>query len=178
VGASVARARLAGTDLENALLTSVDLERSTTEKAYVSGTELAADESDARNAWLAERLLDMREPTKLVVAARVEPNQVSVQGALEVFQSGSPGERVLALHLLRQRPEVRAIEAAEAAITEPRTMFERYHGLLLADALLPLLDDGGRQAFLTTVAKAVGDVASKLAFAEARTLAARLSAGR
>lgn len=69
---------------------------------------------------------------------RYQPSEV-----LQLF--GTPGRRIFALGLMHEDPRLRDFAAAMDAIQHSRSAFEQYHGLRIAELMLPALDEDERQ---------------------------------
>jgi hypothetical protein len=57
----------------------------------------------------------------------------------QLFRSGSEGERVYALGVMQELPELATAEIVLDAIRSPRSPFEQFHSLVLAYKVEPLL---------------------------------------
>jgi hypothetical protein len=75
----------------------------------------------------------------------LDPEEVS-----EWFHQGKPEARVIALGLMQGEARLRDFDAAIDAIEHSRSAFEQYHGLRLAELMLPGVSRG-RQAHLKQV---------------------------
>jgi endonuclease G, mitochondrial len=70
------------------------------------------------------------------------------------FASGRPGERMVGFSLFLGSPEKEAFEHVGGAIDGMRTRFEQFQALVLADAILDLLDEEQRARLGAAIAKA------------------------
>lgn len=68
-----------------------------------------------------------------------------------IFETGSDGDRIVALGIMQGKPEVASFEVAIDAITGSRSAFEQYHALVLARDLLPKLDEDQRRRLVTAL---------------------------
>ncbi|MFC7328428.1 hypothetical protein [Marinactinospora rubrisoli] len=66
------------------------------------------------------------------------------------------GERVTALAMMRERPDLRDPEAVLAAVEDPRSAFEHYHAMLLAAEMAGDLDAAQRDRLVTTIERQRG----------------------
>jgi hypothetical protein len=69
----------------------------------------------------------------------------------ELFRRGSDGERVYALAAMQVRPELATAEIVLEAIRAPRSPFEHYHSLLVADRIEPRLTPAERAALAAAI---------------------------
>jgi Animal haem peroxidase len=78
---------------------------------------------------------------QLVSQARKEARgrSISASAARSMFFSGSEGERIEALGLMQGDTRIRDFDVALEAIGASHSAFEQYHGLLLAQQMLPTL---------------------------------------
>ena len=74
----------------------------------------------------------MTEARKLAQTDELERADV-----LTWFDEGKPEARITALGLMQGNPDLRDFEAALDAIDDPRSGFEQYHGLRLAELMVP-----------------------------------------
>ena len=78
---------------------------------------------------------------ELVSRVSVFANQTDLlQVPRELFERGHDGARLVALALLETIPQIENLALAIEAIKSPRSPFEQYHGLLIANALFDELD--------------------------------------
>jgi uncharacterized protein YjbI with pentapeptide repeats len=188
-GSSLVYAHLNGADLGDALLAGADVENAQLDPARLDGTELA-EGADAlmkgRKAVLKSLGLtagnEIERGGMRVAATKVprpagapraarEPDTAAV---VALFRTGSPSERVFALWLLEDTAPEEAVESAVEAIANPRSGFEQYHGLILAERLVTTLDDA-QAARLIALVKAVTEGKQLMApFPDARRLAIRI----
>ncbi|MHB8242033.1 MAG: hypothetical protein ACYDHN_08585 [Solirubrobacteraceae bacterium] len=81
----------------------------------------------------------MTEARELAQGGDFEPADVS-----RWFAEGTPEARITALGLMQGSPRLRDLEAALDAIEAPKSPFEQYHGLRLAEMAIPELTVGQR----------------------------------
>jgi len=79
----------------------------------------------------------------------LDPEEVA-----EWFHQGKPEARVIALGLMQGEPRLRHFDAAIDAIEHSRSAFEQYHGLALAELMLPGLSRGRKAHLKQTVERA------------------------
>lgn len=73
-------------------------------------------------------------------ARRLAQNdELEAVDVLTWFEDGTPEARITALGLMQGNPRLRDFEAALDAIDDSRSAFEQYHGLVLAEMMLPNL---------------------------------------
>ena len=72
------------------------------------------------------------------------------------FDEGDDGLRVVALDIMLVRNECRDLLAALGAITEPRSSFEQYYGLVLARTMAPDLSELEKQVLRDSIQHASG----------------------
>jgi hypothetical protein len=80
----------------------------------------------------------------------LDPEEVS-----EWFHQGKPEARVIALGLMQGEPRLRDFDAAIDAIEHSRSAFEQYHGLTLAELMLPGLSRGRKAHLKQAVERAM-----------------------
>jgi hypothetical protein len=95
---------------------------------YIRRTQPASDERTSTLDQLARR---MREVGR---EAEFEPAEVA-----EWFHEGDDALRVIALNLMLARPQDADFMAVLETMDEPRSLFEQYYGVRLAEAMLPTL---------------------------------------
>ncbi|WP_203924117.1 hypothetical protein [Rugosimonospora africana] len=61
------------------------------------------------------------------------------------LREGTDGQRITALAMMQARPELWDVDAAFAAIEDPRSAFEQFHAMLLALHLIESLDPARRR---------------------------------
>jgi hypothetical protein len=71
----------------------------------------------------------------------------------QLFRSGSEGERVYALGVMQELPELATAEIVLDAIRSPRSPFEQFHSLVLADKVEPRLTPGEKAALEAALQK-------------------------
>lgn len=71
-----------------------------------------------------------------------------------LFRDGREGERVYVLGVLQARPELATADLVLAAIRGPRSPFEQYHSLVLAERALEHLSEAERAAVTSAVGRA------------------------
>ena len=71
-----------------------------------------------------------------------------------LFRNGREGERVYVLGILQARPDLASADLVLDAIRGPRSPFEQYHSLLLAERALNHLSDAERAAVTSAVERA------------------------
>lgn len=71
------------------------------------------------------------------------------------FHNGDEALRVIALNLMLARKESRDLLAVLKTIDYPRSLFEQYYGLRLAQAMIPDLDRMERGLLAHSVARAL-----------------------
>jgi hypothetical protein len=71
------------------------------------------------------------------------------------FDEGAPEARITALGLMQGNPRLRDFDAAVDAIEDPESAFEQYHGLRLAEMMLPDLTRGQRAELGVVVGRAL-----------------------
>lgn len=81
------------------------------------------------------RMMDDLVRRVAVVAQGVNPSLAN-----ELFDRGKDGTRVVALGLIESGPEPNHLELALRSIREPRSPFEQFHALLIAQALFDKLE--------------------------------------
>ena len=84
-------------------------------------------------------------------ADALDPEAVS-----EWFHRGKPEARVIALGLMEGNVRLRDFDVALEAIERSRSAFEQYHGLKLADAMVPELTPGKRAQLKRAVERTLG----------------------
>jgi hypothetical protein len=89
----------------------------------------------------------MTEARRLSRSEEFEPVDVATW-----FDQGTAEARITALGLMQGNPDVRDFEAALDAIEDPHSAFEQYHGLKLAEMMIPDLTRG-QQAQLAHIVK-------------------------
>jgi hypothetical protein len=87
----------------------------------------------------------VEQASKVPGTEDLDPEDVS-----EWFHQGKPEARVIALGIMQGQPRLRDFDAAVDAIEHSRSAFEQFHGLALAELMLPGLSRG-RQAQLKQV---------------------------
>jgi hypothetical protein len=97
---------------------------------YIRATQPVSDERTDALDELAERMYAAGRE------AEFDPAEVS-----SWFHEGDDALRVVALNVMRARPECRDFPAVLETIDEPRSLFEQYYGLELALTMTPTLDD-------------------------------------
>jgi hypothetical protein len=70
------------------------------------------------------------------------------------FEDGTDELRIVALNVMLAREDCRDLVTALAAGEQPRSPFERYYGLLLAEAMAPSLDPLERRLVFDAVTRA------------------------
>jgi hypothetical protein len=68
-----------------------------------------------------------------------------------LFRGGSEGERVYALGVMQERPQLSTAEIVLEAIRSPRSPFEHYHALVLAERVEPLLTPPEKAALAAAI---------------------------
>lgn len=91
------------------------------------------------------------EAKRLPDADALDPEDVS-----EWFHRGKPEARVIALGLMEGNARLRDFDVALEAIERSRSAFEQYHGLKLAEAMIPKLSPGKRAQLKRAVEHALG----------------------
>jgi hypothetical protein len=163
VGVAALGDRVQSVSLGGATLTIRDIARQTF--ALAKEAELRGDEEGAERLRAAGKALEdlargyrrirgsMRSAGKRTTALEhlmTEARQLSRSGAFEPidvstwFGEGTPEARITALGLMQGNPHLRDFEAALDAIEESKSAFEQYHGLLLAEMMIPDLTAGQR----------------------------------
>jgi hypothetical protein len=98
--------------------------------------------------WALERVVD--QASRLADADALDPEDVS-----EWFHHGAPGARVIALGLMEGCEPLRDFDVALDAIERSRSAFEQYHGLLVAELMVPKLTSGKRAQLKQAVERAL-----------------------
>jgi hypothetical protein len=73
-------------------------------------------------------------------------SEFSREDLARLFRTGGDGERVYALGVMQERPELAVSDLVLEAVRSPKTPFEHFHALVLADILEPDLTPAQRQA--------------------------------
>ena len=94
--------------------------------------------------------LFMTEARSLSQSDALEPADV-----VTWFDEGTPEARITALGLMQGNARLRDFEAALDAIDDPRSAFEQYHGLLLAEMMAPKLTPTQRAQLTLIVERAM-----------------------
>jgi len=95
--------------------------------------------------------------TALVTRAQLAAGkQDAGRVAEQLFKTSEEGARVIALALARSDPQRGHIELALNAISTSRSAFEQYHGLMLAEKLVQLLDPTARLQLHAAISRQVG----------------------
>jgi hypothetical protein len=68
-----------------------------------------------------------------------------------LFRTGSQGERVYALGVMQERPDLAPFDVVVEAVRTPRTPFEQYHSLVLAETVEPHLSAAEKAVLATTI---------------------------
>jgi hypothetical protein len=70
-----------------------------------------------------------------VARAREDARSGSFQReqVVELFRNGTDGERIYALGIMQEHPDLATFDLVLEAVRSPRSPFEHYHSLLLAD---------------------------------------------
>jgi len=90
------------------------------------------------------------------------------------FEDGSAGARITALALMEGNPELRDFRAMLDAIEEPRSAFEQYHGLKLAETVVfdsettSKLTDGERAELAAVIRRALQSIRLRVSTAASR----------
>jgi hypothetical protein len=163
VGVAVLGDRVQSVELGGATLTLRDIARQTF--VLAGEAELQGDAEDAERLRAAGQALrdlargydrvrrSMRPGDRRTTALEhlmTETRELSRSGAFEPmdvsawFGQGAPEARITALGLMQGNPHLRDFEAALDAIDDPRSAFEQYHGLVLAEMMIPDLSAGQR----------------------------------
>jgi hypothetical protein len=83
------------------------------------------------------------------ISGRFDPGELA-----SLFRDGREGQRVYVLGVLQERPELATAELVLDAIRGPRSPFEQYHSLLLAERALGHFSDAERAAVGSAVGRA------------------------
>lgn len=59
------------------------------------------------------------------------------EDVLELFRTGGDGDRTYALGVLQEHPDLATLDVVLEAVRSPRSPFEHYHSLLLAERVAP-----------------------------------------
>ena len=110
----------------------------------------------------------MGEAKRLPDADALDPEDVS-----EWFHRGKPEARVIALGLMEGSERLRDFDVALEAIERSRSAFEQYHGLKLAEAMIPELSPGKRAQLKRAVEHALSSRRVR-EDADRRTVATRI----
>jgi hypothetical protein len=94
-----------------------------------------------------------RKMNNLVTQVRAlsEKAAYSTHEIQTLYRSGSDGQRVAALALLRGHPDAACFELVLDAIGHSRSAFEQYTALRLASELLDILDEADRQKLVSVI---------------------------
>jgi hypothetical protein len=101
------------------------------------------------------------ERTRALEHVMTEARGLARSDALEAadvltwFEEGRPEARITALGLMEGNPRLRDFEAALDAVDDSRSAFEQYHGLLLAEMMLPDLTATERAQLLVVTERAL-----------------------
>jgi hypothetical protein len=76
-----------------------------------------------------------------IARAREDARSGSFQSdeVIELFRSGTDGQRIYALGIMQERPELARFDVVLEAIRSPHSPFEQYHSLLVADRVTSTL---------------------------------------
>jgi hypothetical protein len=78
--------------------------------------------------------------TRITQEAAGLAGSIDPAGVVQDFFQESDGGRIVALALLKERPDPAYFDLVMNAITHPRSNFEEYHALEAMRPLIPLLD--------------------------------------
>jgi hypothetical protein len=101
------------------------------------------------------------ERTRALEHVMTEARQLAQSDALEPvdvaswFDEGTPEARITALGLMQGNARLRDFEAALDAIDDSRSAFEQYHGLRLAEMMVPQLTPSQRAQLTVVVERAL-----------------------
>jgi hypothetical protein len=174
IGIAVLGDRVQSVSVGGATLTIREIARQTF--ALAKEAELRGDEEGAERLRAAGQALrdlargyrrvrgSMRSGSKRTTALEhviTETRGLSRSGAFEPidvstwFGEGAPEARITALGLMQGNRHLRDFEAALDAVEESRSAFEQYHGLLLAEMMIPDLTAGQRAQLTVVVERAL-----------------------
>jgi hypothetical protein len=93
------------------------------------------------------------ELEKVMAKARAiaRNTDVSPSEARELFERGSPGERITALALAQENRNPEFFTLVIEAIRDPRSPFEQYHALGAAELMLPELNEAQKQQLVDSI---------------------------
>jgi hypothetical protein len=75
------------------------------------------------------------------MAALAKKTKSSPADVIQRFQKGPDGDRLAAIQLVQGNPSPASFRVIAEAIRHPRSAFEQYRALLVAQAMLPQIDD-------------------------------------
>ena len=80
------------------------------------------------------------------MAALAKKTKYSPEEVIQRFQTGTDGDRLAAIQQLQGNPNPACFQFILEAIRNPRSPFEQYRALLVAQAMLPQIDEQQKQA--------------------------------
>jgi hypothetical protein len=102
-----------------------------------------------------------RERTRALEHVMTEARELSQSDALDPtdvatwFDEGTPEARITALGLMQGNPRLRSFDAVLDAIDDSQSAFEQYHGLRLAEMMVPELTPSQRSQLTVTIERAL-----------------------
>ena len=83
-----------------------------------------------------------------IARAREDARAQSFTGeeVIELFRNGTDGERIYALGIMQEHPDLATFDSVLDAVRSPRSPFEQYHSLLVADRVVPRLTAAEKKA--------------------------------
>ena len=83
-----------------------------------------------------------------IARAREDARSQSFRGeeVIELFRNGTDGERIYALGIMQEHPELATFDSVLDAVRSPRSPFEQYHSLVVADRVVPRLTAAEKKA--------------------------------
>jgi uncharacterized protein YjbI with pentapeptide repeats len=160
-GATLELTNLKGATLDHAFLAGANFSEAELDEASVHNTELdhvGAQVEATHTRLIPHRLDDNDEVDHLgaevestesrlippapivgVLAALGEKDPVDATVIKDLFRTGTPAERALALGFMEIRPDPNFLPIVLDSLKAPQSSFEQYHAVCLADRLAPLI---------------------------------------
>lgn len=110
--------------------------RRSAERLLQSAAPLSQSIEDARAARPPGQGRTAQLESLVAQARAMAPVAGSANTVEELFDTGTDGNRVTALALMQQRPELATPSSIQSAISSPRSAFEQYHALIAAEKVL------------------------------------------